>query len=85
MSKRKPKVLPEVKSLMERAEAAGISMLKVCRAAGVHHDTFGRWRRGERSPLVTTLGKLNTTLTDLITDVKPPAHAARSRPAATAR
>jgi hypothetical protein len=73
MSKRKvlergeisPNCLPEVLALIDRAERASVSMLYVCRKAGVHHGVFARWRRAEAAPTITTLNKLKDTLTEL--------------------
>ena len=52
------KAAPIVGKLFERAHAANVSMLAVCRHAKVHHDVVGRWRRGDTSPTVRTLEKI---------------------------
>jgi transposase-like protein len=59
------KVSPEVKQLEADAKRAGVSMLTVCREAGVHHDTFGRWRRGAGRPMLDTLRRLRARLDKL--------------------
>jgi len=79
MGKTKSTVPPEVLALAARANEAHISMLKLCREAGVHHDTFGRWRRGQRTPLLSTINKLSETLDAMIAGHKPRQRGVRSR------
>lgn len=62
---------PAVSELIAAAQARGVSMLKVCRAAGVHHDTFGRWRRGAGRPMLDTLRRLHEQVQKTAPEQKP--------------
>lgn len=39
-----------IRAMEARAEAARVSMRKVCTEAGVHPTTFSRWKVSERNP-----------------------------------
>lgn len=47
--------LPTPDEIAERAQAAGLSIVRMCAAAGVAPSTFHRWRSGETSPSFATV------------------------------
>jgi len=64
-----PEASPTTHKLFRMARERGVSMLKVCEEAGVHHDVVGRWRRADTFPTERTLERLLVVLRPM--PVKP--------------
>ncbi len=63
---------PEILEIETRAEAAGVKMAVVLRAAGVPASTWWRWRKGGVEPRFATLRKVRHSL-DRLTAATAPA------------
>ena len=56
---------PLLQSIEDRARLLGVSVTKLCHLTGMSHTTFIRAARGERSPSLDTVRRLEATLDKL--------------------
>jgi transcriptional regulator with XRE-family HTH domain len=54
---------PDYESIEREVTAKGWSMHNFCKLCGFDDSTWGRWKRGESSPTLNTIRKLDKGLT----------------------
>lgn len=54
--------LPTASDVEAQAKAAGLSVAKLCRDAGIAHSTFTRWRAGTTEPTLDVLRRLSRAI-----------------------
>lgn len=59
-------VQAEVAQIEARLKAAGYPVAELLRRAGVDAGAWQRWKRGKRTPLVTTWEKISTAAEALV-------------------